>query len=52
MTCDLDLQKIMDAINNPRVEYGPIYVKHFGGVQVTGGKVVIIGDHGHIGTMN
>jgi hypothetical protein len=46
------VQKIMAAINNPKVEYGPIYVKHFGGVQVSGGKVGNIGDHGQVGSMS
>ena len=47
---------VMDAINNPQVEVGPLNVEnfHLGDkyVDVRGGKVGIIGDHGRIGKIN
>lgn len=43
----LIVRKIMDAINNPQVSYGPISVQNY---QVE--KVGIIGDHGTIRSAN
>lgn len=50
------VRAIMEAINNPKVNVGPFNIENFHlgdkHVDVRGGKVGIIGDHGQIGKIN